>query len=159
MTQGIGIYSYDETTGVFSRYSMNGAMDDPIHIVHNGIDGSVIMTKLFLHNPDSTYKYSNLTITPTPTQYVGEDNSIGLEFKLLTGDRQPTQSDWDSRTTGTAVQTTSNYAIVSPKNYYFPNIEDQQYYPFWAYTKIPPRTSSLVNLGISLQMQYDKVLV
>lgn len=151
---GLKLYSGENTP-----FSVLPDRTSSIQAVMNGDSGGTILTKIYIHGDDQTKKYTNITIQPIPTEMVGPDNPSRFSFKLLSGDRQPTENEWKARQTGSLLVSSPDYDIsASPKNYYLPEIQkaDATYFPFWMRIDIPPKTPIMVELGISLSLIYDE---
>ena len=132
----IKIYELNEQTGLFSEVS-SGSFANEIDI-QAAPGGSSIKRKVFLRNDDAAKYYTGLTLSVrTPTD--GDLPINGVTVKLLSGDQEPTSTDWAAAASNNSAALASPLSV--PLNESIPELgevgtADTAYYPFWIYTII-----------------------
>ena len=146
----LNVYKFEN--GAYTQISENADMTNPIFANIDGSAGGSIIKKYYLRNTDEDYFYINVNLKPMPEISVQSGNLLGLELRLLSGDSEPTSTEWDTVASGNSLISTSDYLSASPKRWYFPELvsknasgtaigADNNYYPFWVKWTVPPRSN------------------
>lgn len=157
----LSLYLLDSSTNQFVELSKNGDLSQIVHNVFNGADGGAVLTKLYIRNKDLANYYTDIVIQPGPSESVSPANAKRLSVKILSGDREPSLSDWSARVSGDPIRSTANYDTASPRNWYIPeignaSIGDVRYHPFWLRVEYPPKTRVGVDTSIYLNIEAEE---
>jgi hypothetical protein len=121
------VYSYDEFTETYTEHTMDGSMTSPIVTTHDSIELSVIQTKVFVRNDDPTKYYEDVTIKYMPVSVV-VNNVNGWKFKCYSQDKQPTDMEWQTVSSG-------NEVILGDIG--TTDAADLDYHPIWLRVEAP----------------------
>lgn len=161
----LNLYYADPDTGEFIPFSNGTDMSNPLQAILNGSDGGIYSICVYLRNGDNTKYYKNIEIQPTPASLVGPSNPRRWTFKLLSGERVPTDQEWSARISGDPILSTPNYGTQEgPLQYFIPEIgaaseADLTYHPIWVRIEIPPKTPPLVEVGVKIAIDFDEAAV
>jgi hypothetical protein len=153
MTQQISldIYEYDEGNNQYLLISEGGLQSRPIQTTHDGTNGEVVESKLFLRNEDENFYYNNIRIMPTPDSKVrvGDINfpEANIGYKVIVKESQPTQSEWAATQSG-------DEAIIDLIG--TTDQGDTSYKPFWVQVEIQPGTRIGAIRDVSLVLEADQ---
>lgn len=93
----MGLAFYDSTKTLFATL--------PLRTIHDGHLGSSQEDIIYLRNDDTAKYYTNLTVTFNVSSYedIGPFGTTGWGVKFITGERRPTEAEWDEVRAGDAV--------------------------------------------------------
>jgi len=102
--------------------------DNPWRITINGVDGGIIVDKVYVRNSDNRYYYSNITVS------IGDTNNIylvdrGWKYKLIQQDYLPATTAWDT------ISDNNTISLLNIGSSTLANTTD--YIPIFIYMKIP----------------------
>lgn len=128
------------------------ALTDPFRTFHDGHLGGPQERKVYVRNDDPLYYYTSVTIAP---QQLVSGNWVGIQdtgwgVKLLSGERQPTEAEWDLALSGDTLQLADIGAAGSP---------DTTYKPVWIRVFCPGNTSAQIKEDLRLRLSALKRLV
>lgn len=145
---------YQNSSSVYVEVTEDDDITDPVHTIHDGKNGDVKTTALYLHNDGSSALwYSNIIIEPydlvdgdtyDDTSYL----DTGWGVKLSQGGTEPTETEWNDIEWG---------AEISMSNIGSDSLADvATYYPFWYLITCPPNTNAQNKRDIVLRIKYTE---
>lgn len=147
---GLDIYR-EVSSGIYAKYKQDGVEDGalPITTTHDGVLGESVILKLFVRSSTNTEWFEDISIQPissvSPSEVDGSSSGFGV--KLISGDSEPTEADWDA--TDYASQITLGdigSAVAGDIN---------SYLPFWCRQECPAGTSADNKENTSLRLSYS----
>jgi len=148
------IYEFDVDNSVFLEISRNGLQTRPIQTTHNGTDGQVVESKLYLRNEDVNSYYTSIKMMPAPSRKVrvGDINfpEAFIKFKIIIQDEQPTESEW------LAIESGNEIAIADIGD---TNDADNSYKPFWVQIGISPGTRVQTISDVTIHLDAEESAV
>mgnify|MGYP001572090151 CR=1 FL=1 len=144
---------YKEATTT-SAFSIEGVYDNPFSLSFNGVTGGVIETKCYLRNNSLTRWYSDISIQPIDG---GEDivdgngTTEGFNWRLIEGDSQPTEEEWMSIVSGTAI-TLSDIGSATTGDI-------TSFLPFWIRVEVPEGATVACYQDVTLKISYSEGIV
>ncbi len=145
----IGIYTNPDPTTLISQ---NGAFTNALLVSLNGRLGGVFQKRLFVRNSESNKSYSSIQVlTQNPSDPTLVNGTKNIHWKLLSGDQQPDDLDWDGVSTGNTISIANiGTSLVA---------DTTTYIPFWLYVRIPRNTNVETLLGVRLVINANELLV
>jgi hypothetical protein len=149
---GLKLY-YKNSSGSFVEASTGDDTSDPVVTTHDGKNGDVKTTDLYLRNDDSAKWYSNIVVLPVDlvdANPYGDVNysETGWGVKLSSGGTEPTEAEWDDVTWGRQISMSDIGSNSSA--------DTTTYYPFWYLISCPPNTDAQNKDDIILQISYTE---
>jgi len=150
---GLKIYNDVSPDTVFST---EGSFDNPLTHSFNGTTGEVIERRYYIRNDDASRWYSNISVQPVVSS--GDDivdgvgSTEGYSWKVLAGDSQPLEEQWELKDAGEAVSLGSDIGSGSVG-------DTTTYLPFWLRIQIPPNAPIASYQGIVLKIETTEGLV
>ena len=142
----LGIYAYDEFEEQYVAYTLMPDENNPITIVNNPKEYSSIQDKLYIRNDAVDKYYTDVTLQWTPSLVV--DSPLGIEYKILVQENQPTEAEWAAVTSGDLEEIgdvgTSTQASLD-------------FTPFWIKIEIPRSIPQGVYEDIALSHSYEEL--
>ncbi len=128
----LSIYESADSATVFSE---GGSFTNPFAVSLDGRNGGVREIKVYLRNNDATKYYTSITVglEDTDTTNHVDGTETGYEWKLIAGDQQPTEYDWDQVAAANTISLANLGSAGTPNT--------STYLPFWVYIKIPRHVS------------------
>jgi hypothetical protein len=126
---------------------VSGVYSEPLRTVHDGKLGGAYDVLIYIKNDDTTKYYTDVLVEPVSSTYddiASEWGETGFGLKLLYGERQPTETEWDQVKSGEAI--------------YLPDIGDSlsadtgNYYPVWVRSICPGKTSAQIKTNVSVKV-------
>jgi len=142
----LNVYTYDEFTETYVEASA-GDMSNPIKTVHDPLEQSTVIKKLFLRNDNSSKYYTDVSLQFAPTATT-QNNPTGWSYKIISGDTKPAEEDWAyDVTSGESIEMDDVGADGDP------NLD---FYPFWIRIDVPKGTSGGVYNSVYLSINYTE---
>jgi hypothetical protein len=140
------VLSYDDFTETYGQHSEDGALTNPVRFLANLKETAVAHRHLYLRNDDPEKYYTGVTLQLLPTA------TVGLVFKLLESNSQPTEAQWQ------AVLTNNTISIGSIGT---ESLADQTYFSFWVRIETPRSLSIRTIQGddFYLNLSYEELPV
>lgn len=134
-----------QTASPSTNFSEDGTFANPIQQAFDGVTGGVIETKYYVRNNDDSFFYTVILVQPivvSGTDIVtGPDD--GYNWKLIVGDTQPLQAQWDLVTAGSSI----SLADIGSAG----NGDTTTFLPFWIRIEVPIGAPVTSFEGIQLQ--------
>lgn len=111
----------------------------PFNSHHDGHIGALHEEKLYVRNDAVLKYYTNVQIS-----VLGALGTSGWSIKMMTGERQPTEAEWDSVTNG-ATLTMADIGSTAAA-------DTATYHALWLRIYCPGGTSAQINENFSLQL-------
>jgi hypothetical protein len=120
------------------------------------IDGNLGGTheeKIYIRNDSVTQYFIGITLALISTAYdgVGENGYSGIGFKFISGERRPTEAEWDEAVSGATI-TIPDIGTVDAADTY-------TYYPVWVRVYVPGNTDASVIENFILRLYYFPKIV
>lgn len=150
----LGVYEFDEDNSTFEALSIDGLQTRPVQYTHDGTNGEIVETKLYLRNDDANFYYTNISLQTVPGRKVrvGDLNfpEAFIGFKIIVQDGQPTESEWLSVESGNE----ADFADIGSAS-----AGDISYVPFWTQVNIPvgTRVQTVNDVAIHLESEQNAV--
>lgn len=122
----IGIYTSVDSDSVLSQ---DGELTHPFAITFDGRVGGFKETKLYIHNDDPIYFYTNIELSLRDENSVSIINNNGFEWKLFAGDQKPSFNEWKSIPVASSITFEDLGSLGNP--------DISTYLPFWIFIQIP----------------------
>ena len=146
---GIGIYELADPS---SELSNDGLFGNPFVTTFDGITGGTINKKIYVRNDNTTYYYTGITVQPV---YLSGTNIInssdGFSWKLVAGDEEPLEEQWDLVSAGNSINIPSIGESGTGDN--------TTYEPFWVRIVVPKGAPVKSYSGIKLRLSFTENLV
>ena len=145
---------YRNSTGSYVEVSASLDYTSPIRTIHNGKDGDLKVTELYLHNDSSpSLWYSNIAIRPRDLQDANPYGDVsytetGWGIKLSPGGVEPTASEWEDLDWGEQISMDDIGSDSAS--------DVATYYPFWYLITCPPNTNAQNKQDIVLDVLYTE---
>lgn len=147
----LNIYEYDASNATYKVISQDGLQTSPIQTSHDGTNGEIVEKKLFLRNSNTSFFYTDVTLTPSPARKtrVGDIQypEAFIGFKVIIQENQPTKGEWLATESGN----TANMTDIGTTSQ-----GDNGYKPFWIQIEVPPGTRAQTISDISINVQADE---
>jgi hypothetical protein len=140
-----------ETADPGAAFSIGNDYSNPVQHSFNGVSGAVTIRRYFVRNDDPAFSYSNIQVQPV---YVSGDNIInadGFSWKLIAGDQEPLESQWDLVTPGSSIDIPDIGTGVSS--------DTSTYEPFWVRIEVPAGASVKSHEGMKLRTSATQTAV
>jgi hypothetical protein len=149
----MGLKLYFRRNDEYIEVSSSSAFTSPILSVHDGKDGDIVSTQLFLRNDDSNLYFTNIVIWPYDlTNTVNKDDtdyeSTGWGTKLSVGSEEPTTAAWGNINWGDSIDMSDIGASGSS--------DTSTYYPFWRLLTCPPHTNAQIKRNLVIRVEYTE---
>lgn len=121
--------------------------DTPLRANHNGKTGGTKDTLLYIKNEDLTLYYTNVLMSPVSSTYddlYSQWGETGFGLKLLYGERQPTETEWDQVSSGEAISLPDIGTTVSA--------DVANLYPVWVRTICPGNSDAQIMTTIGIKI-------
>jgi hypothetical protein len=122
---------------------------DPLRTVHDGKLGGSYDALIYVRNEDVTLYYTDVTIGPVSNSYddlAAEWGETGFGLKLIYGERQPTETEWD--------QVKSGESIVVPNIGTTSAADTQNFFPVWVRSICPGKTPAQIKTNLSVKLAF-----
>jgi hypothetical protein len=146
---GLDIYR-EVSTGVYAKHKQDSIDDGslPITTTHDGVLGETVILKLFVRGDINTEWYEDISLIPisivTPNEVDG--TSTGYGVKLIAGDTEPTEAEWDATDYASSISLANiGTAIAGDTNTYL---------PFWCRQECPAGVPADNRENTSLRLSY-----
>lgn len=118
---------------------------DPFRTFHDGHIGGTMEQKIYIRNADATRYYTVVTVAPQMDNGMdwGEFGDTGWGIKLVAGERQPTEQEWDQVHSSDTLQLADIGAVATP---------DTSYKPVWVRVACPGGTPAQIRENIRLRV-------
>lgn len=150
---GLKVYSDVAPESVFST---EGTFDKPLTHSFNGTTGEVVERRYYIRNDDAARWYSNISIQPVIQEgdniVNGTGSTEGYSWKVIAGDSQPLEEQWELQGAGAATSFGSNIGSASAG-------DTTTYLPFWIRIQVPPNAPIASYQGVVLQIETTEGLV
>lgn len=147
---GLGIYTTPAPGAVLSN---GGDFTNPLRLSFNGTTGATKIFKYWLRNNDNIVYYENILITPvsivTPNIV---DGSAGFGYKLIAGDVQPLEDEWNTIDFGNSVEM-DNIGTSGDSGHIY------TYLPFFARITVPRGSDIRTYQNVTLRIEAIENLV
>lgn len=129
---GLDLYR-EVSTGVYSKYRGDDDVDGSlITSTHDGVLGETVIKKLFLRSDTTIEWYGDVSVacvsTISPSEVDGVSSGHGM--KLIAGNDQPTEGEWDATDYGNTLSL-DDFGSTSGGDM-------STYLPFWVRIECPP---------------------
>jgi len=141
----LNLYSYDDFTDVYSPHSNAGSLTNPMTMLHDPAEQSVVIKKVFLRNDNANMYYTSVVLQYRPITTT-VDNANGWVFKLLYQDREPTAGEWSIVASGNSVVVGTIGESDSA---------DLDFHPLWIRVEAPMATPNGVYDEPYIAIDYD----
>lgn len=133
---------------------VDDAYTDPLRTVHDGKLGGSYDVLIYLKNEEVTLYYTSVTVGPVSNSYddiSAEWGETGFGLKMIYGERQPTETEWD--------QVKSGEAIAIPDIGSTDAADTQNFFPLWVRSVCPGKSPAQIktNLSVKLSCQVRQV--
>lgn len=146
---GLKIYRAPDPS---SAFSLDGTFTNPLVNAFDGVAGSVLIRRYYVRNDDNTRSFADITVQPI---FLSGDNIIdgtdGFNWKLIAGDEQPLEEQWELVTPGNS--------IVIPDIGTGVLADVTTYEPFWLRMTVPRGAPVKSHSGIKLRTSATEILV
>lgn len=145
----IGIYT--EATGS-ALVSQNDTFTNTLLLPVNGRLGGVYQKRLYVRNTEANKSYSSIQVSvenpADPTLINGLQHTY---WKLIAGDQQPLDWQWDLVVTGNTI-TVPNIGTVSIG-------DNSTYVPFWIYVSVSRNSNANTFITPNMVIRANEILV
>ena len=128
----------------------NPFSSDSLRFKHDGHLGGTEDKLIYVKNNDLTLYYTSITIGPVSentNNILGEWGETGFGLKLLYGQAQPTETEWDQVKNGESINIPDIGTTSAADNVNF--------YPIWVRNICPTMQSAQLKSDISLAIGYS----
>jgi hypothetical protein len=128
---------------------VDDAYTDPLRTVHDGKLGGSYDVLVYIKNEDLSAYYTDVSISPVSNSYddlAAEWGETGFGLKMIYGERQPTETEWD--------QVRSGEAIVLPDIGTTTAADTQNFFPLWVRSICPGKTSAQIKTNLSVKLSF-----
>ena len=147
----MGLLIYDEANPN-AAFSIGNDFTNPLVATFDGAQGAIQTRRYYVRNDDSAFSYQNITVQPV---FVSGDNIIdgtnGFSWKLIAGDQQPLEEQWNLVTPGNSVDIPDIGTLLSS--------DISTYEPFWLRLEVPRGASVKSHEGIKLRITAEQTAV
>ena len=114
--------------------------------------GGSQIKKIYVRNDNPLHYYTSVTIAPQMYDLGdwGEFGLTGWGVKLLAGDRQPSEAEWNT------VHSSDTLQLVDIGE---PGVADTSYYPVWIKVSVPGGTPAQIRENVRLRVSAIERLV
>lgn len=145
----IGIYTDTKSTELISQ---NDTFSNTLLVPVNGRLGGTFQKRLYVRNSEANKSYSSIQVSVENPVDPTLINGVQFTYwKLIAGDQQPADWQWDLITTGNAISL-SNIGTVSVG-------DNSTYLPFWLYVRVPRNSNANTFTTPNMVIRANEILV
>jgi len=146
----LGIYT---EASIDTELSANGEFTNPLAVTFDGRSGGIKEIRLYVHNIDPSYYYTDVTLTVVDNGINNIVNSEedGYSWKLSAGDSQPTAADWANIAPANTISLDDLGSVGNP--------DSSTYLPFWIRVQVPPGLDVQVFDSVQFVLTSDRNLI
>lgn len=145
----IGIYTDTDPTTLISQ---NDTFTNSLLVNVNGRLGGVFQKRLYVRNSEHNKSYSSIQVSVENPADPSLINGVQFTYwKLIAGDTQPADWQWDAVTTGNII-TVPNIGTVSIG-------DNTTYVPFWLYVRAPRNSNANTFITPNMVIRANEILV
>lgn len=145
----IGIYTDTDPTTLISQ---NDTFTNTLLVNVNGRLGGVFQKRLYVRNSEHNKSYSSIQVSVENPADPSLINGVQFTYwKLISGDLQPADWQWDGVTTGNIITLPSIGTVSIGDN--------TTYVPFWLYVRAPRNSNANTFITPNMVIRANEILV
>ena len=129
--------------------SQDNTFTNPFALAFDGTVGQIIEKRLYVRNSNNVKSYESITLEPVHLSDINILNEPGFSWKMIAGDEQPIQDQWNLVSTGNQILIPDIGDNISS--------DTNTYEPFWVRIEVPKGASVKTHQGVKLKISATEI--